>query len=111
MVTRAFRNVNRCLARPGLYFCVLAALLYARPFQPQTAPQATAPDMLKAIDRLAEQNRQLEAQNQNMTTQINALRAAMKAMLKNRLVNADQAGKKLVSSPEATKSAADLINH
>jgi len=90
MVTRAFRTVNRCLARPGLYLCVLAALLKISPFHLQTAPQASAPDILKTIDQLGQQNRQLEAQNEDLTTQINALRATMKAMLKDRMANVDQ---------------------
>ena len=110
MVTRAFRNVNRCLARPGLYFCMFAALLSTRPFQPQTAPQASAPDMREDIDRLGQRNRQLEAQNQDLTTQINALRATIKATLKDPLAEVDQVERKLASSPDATKSAADLIN-
>jgi hypothetical protein len=60
--------------RSFLAFAILVSVSGARARAQSTAAQPSTADVLKTIDQLVEQNRQLEKQNQDLINEISALR-------------------------------------
>jgi hypothetical protein len=76
------QTVKTALLRLGLilaFVTIAAGVAAAQQVTPPPADQKNTTDVLNAIDRLMEQNRQLVKQNQQLTDEITALRQALAA--------------------------------